>query len=516
MPTSALTTDLLPMGATRTPSFTRKAGPQSETGDFGRTLENSRLSTQARDSEGQTRPQHREQTAADRPDHTERQVQAARSASDRRENPPGLRKPERPARPEPSDRPSPDKIPDERAAIEDSAKTGTTTAAKEAAKRASKTSDLTPADYRDVCDKTASDGAELPSNGVKAVQDALKPELIVEAKSASEATTTIAAGLEATMAQESLPTPELNTLGASAEASAASPELTPAGLNPAGPNPASLAPAGFAPAVVVGAAVNAASPAVAMAASAVLSADQPQSSVSATTDSAASKSADKDDMTPASESETKPAKNTAKTNAPSELTTANLASKETSATAAKANEPQTLPQAAGQIAPQVADTAPPAKAADPAQAMARGDAPVPLQAVAVEIGMRAMRGSKEFSIRLDPEDLGRIDIKLEISEAGQVQAKLMVERVETLQLLQRDAKTLERAFDQAGLKTSPDGLQFSLRDPGQQGRQNAQQDQTLKGQPFGPKDTNTGTIDEISPRTIHYRTTASGGLDIRI
>jgi flagellar hook-length control protein FliK len=84
-----------------------------------------------------------------------------------------------------------------------------------------------------------------------------------------------------------------------------------------------------------------------------------------------------------------------------------------------------------------AETQAAARPADPAQAMARPDAPVPLQAIAVEIGMRAMRGSREFAIRLDPEDLGRIDIRLEISEAGQVQAKLVVDKVETLQLLQR-------------------------------------------------------------------------------
>jgi flagellar hook-length control protein FliK len=185
---------------------------------------------------------------------------------------------------------------------------------------------------------------------------------------------------------------------------------------------------------------------------------------------------------------------------------------------------QAKPQGAapqGIVAPQAAvataDVSPTAapKAQDPAQAMARADAPVPLQAVAVEIGMRAMRGAKEFAIRLDPEDLGRVDIKLEISEKGEVQAKLVVERVETLQLLQRDARTLERAFDQAGLKTNPDGLQFTLRDPGQQGR-GGEQDRPNGQRSGNGRDNELSKIDEIALRPAIYHTAAASGLDIRI
>ena len=39
----------------------------------------------------------------------------------------------------------------------------------------------------------------------------------------------------------------------------------------------------------------------------------------------------------------------------------------------------------------------------------------------------------------------------------------MVERADTLDLLKRDAAQLERALQQAGLKTSDNALEFSLR-----------------------------------------------------
>ena len=90
---------------------------------------------------------------------------------------------------------------------------------------------------------------------------------------------------------------------------------------------------------------------------------------------------------------------------------------------------------------------------------------VPLGAVAVEIGLKTLAGVNRFEIRLDPAELGRIDVQLDISEDGEVKAHLVVDRVETLFLLQRDARTLERAFEQAGLKPSEGGVDLSLRDP---------------------------------------------------
>ena len=88
----------------------------------------------------------------------------------------------------------------------------------------------------------------------------------------------------------------------------------------------------------------------------------------------------------------------------------------------------------------------------------------PLSAVPMALGMKAMNGASRFEIRLDPAELGRIAVSLDIDDEGTVKARLVVDRVETLQLLQRDARTLERAFEQAGLKPSEDGIDLSLRD----------------------------------------------------
>jgi flagellar hook-length control protein FliK len=98
----------------------------------------------------------------------------------------------------------------------------------------------------------------------------------------------------------------------------------------------------------------------------------------------------------------------------------------------------------------------------------------PLSAVPLALGMKAMAGASRFEIRLDPAELGRIDVRLDIDKEGNVKARLTVDRVETLHLLQRDARTLERAFEQAGLKPSEEGIDLSLRDDrGEESRREA-------------------------------------------
>jgi flagellar hook-length control protein FliK len=89
---------------------------------------------------------------------------------------------------------------------------------------------------------------------------------------------------------------------------------------------------------------------------------------------------------------------------------------------------------------------------------------VPVAGLAVEIAAQAQAGKNRFEIRLDPPELGRIDVRLDIDSEGQITSHVRVERAETLDMLRRDAPQLERALQQAGLKTSDSGLQFSLRD----------------------------------------------------
>ncbi len=89
--------------------------------------------------------------------------------------------------------------------------------------------------------------------------------------------------------------------------------------------------------------------------------------------------------------------------------------------------------------------------------------------VAMHLSKAAQNGIDRMTIRLDPAELGRVHVKLEVGHDGRTIALVAAERPETLELLQRDARSLERALQQAGLETDSDSLSFSLSQGDQQG-----------------------------------------------
>jgi flagellar hook-length control protein FliK len=138
-------------------------------------------------------------------------------------------------------------------------------------------------------------------------------------------------------------------------------------------------------------------------------------------------------------------------------------------------------------------------------------AAIPLSGVAVEIAGKALAGKNRFEIRLDPPDLGRIDVRLDIDRDGNITSRLIADRADTLDLLRRDAAGLERALQDAGLKTSDNGLQFSLRDQSMGREQNQsgfERAQLVVSDDTAPTDT--------LPRDTYRRTGPAGGLDIRV
>jgi flagellar hook-length control protein FliK len=125
-------------------------------------------------------------------------------------------------------------------------------------------------------------------------------------------------------------------------------------------------------------------------------------------------------------------------------------------------------------APATATTAA-GRLAEPAAAMAGAPTPqppLPVAALPASIAIKALSGSNHFDIRLNPEELGRINVSLEIDQDGTIRASIAAERPEALQLIVREARALEQAFDQAGFRRDEGALNFSLSD-----RQSSPQDQ---------------------------------------
>jgi flagellar hook-length control protein FliK len=92
-----------------------------------------------------------------------------------------------------------------------------------------------------------------------------------------------------------------------------------------------------------------------------------------------------------------------------------------------------------------------------------------LNALAVSIAAKSLTGAQQFDIRMDPAELGRVDVRLSLDGNGTAQAHLAAERPETLTLLQNNAGTLTRALQDSGVQVANNGLQFSLKGQERQG-----------------------------------------------
>ncbi len=129
--------------------------------------------------------------------------------------------------------------------------------------------------------------------------------------------------------------------------------------------------------------------------------------------------------------------------------------------------------------------------------------------VAFEVVRQFSQGASRFQIRLDPPELGRIDVRMQVDGDGNVHARMTVERAETLDLMQRDQRSLEKALAQAGLDSSKTSLEFSLRqNPFARDGQSQQQQQNGHN-PFLNRSSGTEEVAEIATTTTQYRGLAS-------
>ncbi|GIX17463.1 MAG: hypothetical protein KatS3mg119_1649 [Rhodothalassiaceae bacterium] len=128
-----------------------------------------------------------------------------------------------------------------------------------------------------------------------------------------------------------------------------------------------------------------------------------------------------------------------------------------------------------------AATAQPAAAPQPAP---QAGLPPAAQQLGLALQYRVGRGETRFALRLDPPELGRIEVALKLHSDGRVDALVKAEHGHTLDLLQRDARILERAFHQLGLKPEG-GIQFTTGQGSQHHGQQAFAEGGLSGQHHG-------------------------------
>ena len=84
----------------------------------------------------------------------------------------------------------------------------------------------------------------------------------------------------------------------------------------------------------------------------------------------------------------------------------------------------------------------------------------------MEIARAAIAGRSRFDIRLDPAELGRIEVRI-VMEKEKLQAKLTVEKPESLDLMLRVRQQLEKLLAAAGIELGENGIDMQLKDDGQ-------------------------------------------------
>lgn len=142
----------------------------------------------------------------------------------------------------------------------------------------------------------------------------------------------------------------------------------------------------------------------------------------------------------------------------------------------------------------------------------------PGEQVAVQIRKAAAEGQDTISIKLDPGNLGKVEVTLEVSSDGRLLAVIAADRPETLAMLQKDAGALEQNLRDSGLKTSSDSLSFMLREQAREGGQQGEGRRGGHGRGHEGPDGTMGAADlRAAQAASNARAAAArGGLDIRI
>ncbi len=152
-----------------------------------------------------------------------------------------------------------------------------------------------------------------------------------------------------------------------------------------------------------------------------------------------------------------------------------------------------------------------------AQHSARTAALPVAEQLAVRITKAVTDGVDRINVKLNPADLGQIEIRMEIGPDGKFNAVFAADRPQTVELLQRDARELARSLQEAGLRTDTGSLSFNLRGQQNQGQSNGS---PLAAHQHGGSDSHGGDMPADvmpMPAAIYSSTNAANGrVDIRV
>lgn len=74
-------------------------------------------------------------------------------------------------------------------------------------------------------------------------------------------------------------------------------------------------------------------------------------------------------------------------------------------------------------------------------------------------------GAQRLTVRLDPPELGHVQVRIDRPPQAPARVEILVEKAETLQMLLRDQPQLQRALDQAGVPPEGRSVSFHIAAP---------------------------------------------------
>jgi hypothetical protein len=137
-------------------------------------------------------------------------------------------------------------------------------------------------------------------------------------------------------------------------------------------------------------------------------------------------------------------------------------------------------------------------------------------------------GIERITIQLQPNDLGHVEVKLESHSDGRSHIVFTADKADTLEVLQRDVRSLERSLQEAGIKTDAGTMEFNLRQQpqpqaqmgGGQGHgnpQSQQQQEALAQQLSGNADgTELEAVQSVTASVEQQVYIVNYGLDVRV
>lgn len=135
-----------------------------------------------------------------------------------------------------------------------------------------------------------------------------------------------------------------------------------------------------------------------------------------------------------------------------------------------------------------------------------------LEQISFQIKTATNDGSSKIHIQLDPAELGKLTIQLNVGADGKTGVSITADSKQTLTLLQQDAHGLARALTDAGLSTDSGSLNFNLSGGQQEAGDGTPGQAAQTYQNSQPED----EIAAIDVLTRSYLVNLAEGLDIKI